>query len=152
MSPASFSCVFSSTLNTVFKRFGISLLKTISIYLITLLFVQLPTIWHLIMTLGKNEDRSKIQKRIRSKIIDPSDPSAPYRAVEVLHELRTTPDDTVKTLADIPDFCLRRYADKETLGVRDILDVQDEKQSNGKIFKKVFIYYFFSYEFNTCDR
>ncbi|CAF2697351.1 unnamed protein product [Rotaria sp. Silwood2] len=136
MSPGAFSCVFGSTWNTVFKRFGITLLKTLFIYLITFLFVQLPTFLNLIMTLGRDEDRSRLQKRIRAKITNPSDCSAPYRAVEVLDKLRTTPDEYVKTLADIPEYCLQHYADKETLGVREILDVQDEKQSNGKIFKK----------------
>ncbi|CAF1080787.1 unnamed protein product [Rotaria sordida] len=136
MSPGAFSCVFRSTVNTVFKRFGISLLKTLLIYLISLLFVQLPTFGYLIMTLGKDENRSRLQKHTRAKLIDPSDPSAPYRAVEVIDELRNTPDTHIKTLADIPEHCLQRYADKETLGVREILDIQDEKQPNGKIFKK----------------
>ncbi|CAF1639846.1 unnamed protein product [Rotaria magnacalcarata] len=136
MSPGPFSYIFGSTLSTVFKRFGITLLKTVVIYSTTLLFVQLPTLWNLIMTLGKDEDRSRRQNRTRAKLINPYDPSSPYRAVDVLDELRTTPDDNVKTLADIPDYCIQHYADKETLGVREILDVQDEKQSNGKIFKK----------------
>ncbi|CAF3774551.1 unnamed protein product [Rotaria sp. Silwood1] len=136
MFSGAFSCVFGSTLNTVFKRFGITLLKTLLIYLITLLFVQLPTFWNLIMTLGKDKDQSRLQKRTRAKLTNPSDPSAPYRAVGFETELRTTPDEHVNTLADIPDYCLQRYADKETLGVREILDVQDEKQPNGKTFKK----------------
>jgi len=138
MSLGAFTRVFGSTLNTVFKRFGVTLLKTFFIYLISLLFVQLPTLWNVIMTLGKDDKSSKIQKRIRAKLINPSDPSSPYRAIEVFDELRTTPDEHVQTLADIPDYCLERFADKETLGVREILDVQDEKQPNGKIFKKVF--------------
>jgi long-chain acyl-CoA synthetase len=92
------------------------------------------------MTLGKEDERSKLQKKIRAKLTDPSDPSSAYRAVEVLNELRTTPDENVKTLADIPDYALQRYAHKETQGVREILDVQDEKQPNGKIFKKVFLF------------
>jgi long-chain acyl-CoA synthetase len=141
MSPGAFTRVFGSTLNTVFKRFGVTLLKTFFIYLISLLFVQLPTLWNVIMTLGKDDENSKIQKRIRAKLINPSDPSSPYRAIEVFDELRTTPDEHVQTLADIPDYCLERFADKETLGVREILDVQDEKQPNGKIFKKVFVFF-----------
>jgi hypothetical protein len=80
----------------------------------------------------------KIQKRIRAKITNPLDPSSPYRAVEVLDELRAISDEHVQTLADLPDYALQHHADKETLGVREILDVEDEKQSNGKIFKKVF--------------
>lgn len=132
-----------STLDAVFKRFGVTLLRTILIYSISLFFVQLPTLWNGIMTVGKDDKRSKIQKRIRAKITNPSDPSSPYRAVEVLDELQTTPDDHVQTLADIPDYCVEHYADKETLGVREILAVEDEKQPNGKIFRKVFFCFLF---------
>jgi long-chain acyl-CoA synthetase len=130
--------MFGSTMDTVFKRFGVSILRTLLIYSISLLFVELPTFWNLIMTLGRNDERSKTQKRIRAKIINPSDPSSPYRAVEVLDELQTAPDEYVKTLADIPEHSIQHYADKETLGTREILDIEDEKQPNGKIFKKVF--------------
>ena len=53
MAFGAFSRVFGSTVNTVFKRFGISLLKALLLYSISLLFVELPTLWNLIMTLGK---------------------------------------------------------------------------------------------------
>jgi hypothetical protein len=136
MSPGVFTRVFDLIVNTIFKRFVVILLM----YLISLLFVQLPTLWNFIMRLGKNDERLKIQKRIRAKITNPLDPSSPYRAVEVLDELRAISDEHVQTLADLPDYALQHHADKETLGVREILDVEDEKQSNGKIFKKVFLY------------
>lgn len=137
MTPGVFSRLFSSTLNTVFKRFGVSLIKTFFIYLIAFLFVHLPTIWNWIMKMGKNNEKWKKQKRIRSQLLDSSDPSSPYRALEVLDELQTQPNDNIQTLADIPDYCLERFANRETLGVREILDVQDEQQPNGKVFKKV---------------
>ena len=89
------------------------------------------------MTLGRDDERWKHQKRSRAELIAPDDPSSPYRAVEVIDELRTQPNEHVRTLADIPDYSLARFAEKETLGVREILDVQDEQQPNGKIFKKV---------------
>ncbi|CAF0948680.1 unnamed protein product [Adineta steineri] len=136
MSIGAFSRVFNSSINIFFKRFGVSLVNTLLIYTISLLFVQLPTLWNVIMTLGKDNERSRLQKRIRAQLTVPSDPSSPYRAVEVLHELRTTPNEHITTLADIPDYAIERYADKETQGVREILDVEDEKQPNGKIFKK----------------
>ena len=91
------------------------------------------------MASRKINDCSNIQ-RIRARITNPSDPSSPYRAIQTLNELRSTPDENIKTLADIPDYCLQCYADKETLGVREILDVQDEQQANGKIFKKVLLF------------
>ncbi|CAF1359072.1 unnamed protein product [Adineta ricciae] len=123
--------VFSSTVNTVFKRFGTTIVKTIMIYSIALFFVEIPTFWHLMIRIGKT----------------------PYRAIEVLDGLLTTPHDRVNTLADIPDHALENFADKETQGVREILAVEDEKQPNGKIFKKFVLgnYKFTTYR-ETCDR
>ena len=56
--------------------------------------------------------------------------------LKYLMNFKHQPEDDVETLADIPDLCLQRYADKETMGVRQIIDVEDEKQPNGKVFKK----------------
>jgi long-chain acyl-CoA synthetase len=138
MSPTAFSRVLGTTANTVFRRFLLSLIRATLIYTIALLFVHLPTFWRYIMTLGKDDDKRGKQKRLRAKLRDDEDPSSPYRAVEVLDELRTQPEDEVETLAVIPDLCLQRHADKETMGVRQILDIEDETQPNGKLFKKVF--------------
>jgi len=142
MSPGAFGRVFSSSVNTVFRRFFLALIRASLIYLISLLFVELPTFWRYMTTLGKDDNKVVKQKRVRAKITDDSDPSSPYRAVEVLNELQTQPEDDVETLAVIPDLCLQRHPDKETLGVRQILDVEDEIQPNGKVFKKVFIFIF----------
>jgi len=94
------------------------------------------------ITLGKKDDTSEKQRKVRAKLTDDSDPSSPYRDVEVLDKLQIQPEKKVSTLAVIPDLCLKRYADKETMGVRKILDVEDEKQPNGKIYKKVFDFIF----------
>ena len=146
MSPNAFTRLFSSAANTVFKRFVVSLLRTSLIYLIALLFVQLPTLVNLIMTMGQNDDQHEKQKKVRSKLIDSSDPSSPVRAMDVLNQLENQPEEDVETLAVIPDLCLERFPDKETMGVREILDVEDEKQPNGKIFKKFILG---EYQFRT---
>ncbi|CAF1363791.1 unnamed protein product [Adineta steineri] len=142
MSPTAFSRIFGSTVNTVFRRFLLSLIRATLIYIIAFLFVHLPTFWNYVMTLGKDDNKVNKQKRARAKLTEDSDPSSPYRAVEVLKKLRTQPDDEVETLADIPDLCLERHADKETMGVRQIIDVEDEVQPNSKVFKKVFKFLF----------
>ena len=98
------------------------------------MFVQLPTFWNYAVTLGKDDQKRTKQKRLRAKLTDDSDPSSPYRAVDVLDELRSQPEDDVETLAVIPHLALERHADKETMGVRQILDVEDEKQPNGIFF------------------
>jgi long-chain acyl-CoA synthetase len=140
-----------SNLKTAFKRFILPILRSLLMGIISILFVHIPALCYFLITFGKIDEKSQSQKRIRAKLIDPSDPSSPYRAIEVIDELQTTPDEYVKTLADIPDYALEHYADRETLGVREVLDVQDEKQPNGKIFKKVrffkrknlsFLYYY----------
>ena len=137
MSSNAFTRILSSTVDIIFKRFLVTLIRTIFGYLISLLFVQLPRLFHYMITLGKDKERSEKQNRVRAKLTDVSDPSSPYRAVEVLEKLETHPEKKLETLAVIPDLCLKRYADKETMGVREIHDVVDEKQKNGKVFKKV---------------
>ena len=69
--------------------------------------------------------------------VDPSDPSSAYRAVESLHGLQDQLDEKIETLADVPQRCAERYPTKQTLGTRKILAIEQEKQSNGKVFKKV---------------
>ncbi|CAF0875128.1 unnamed protein product, partial [Didymodactylos carnosus] len=128
------------------KHFLVTIIKTAFSYLIALLFVQLPLLSASIITIGKVPDKYKQQKRLRAKRVDPNDPSSPYRAEEVQQELQPILEEQVQTLADIPDLTVQRFADRETLGVREILDVQDEKQSNGKVFKKFILG---EYKFST---
>lgn len=141
------------TINTVFRRFLVAIVRTLLIYLISLLFVQIPTCWNYLMTYGQDDLKSRKQNRIRAKLVDDNDPSSPYRAIEVLDQLQNQPEDDIQTLACIPDLCLQRYPDKETMGVRQVLDIQDEKQPNGKVFKKFVLG---EYEFTTyrqaCQR
>lgn len=148
MPPPAFSRLFGSTVNTVFKRFLLSLIRTSLIYLIAFLFVHLPTLWNYLLNWGKNDQIHFKQKEIRAKLTDDNDPSSPYRAVQVLKELKNQPEDQIETLADIPEVCLQRYPKRETMGVREILGVEDEKQTNGKIFKKYSLgdYHFQTYE------
>lgn len=153
MSPGVFSRIFGSTVNTVFKRFVVSLIRASLIYLIALLFVQLPTFWDYITTLGKDNTKREKQKRLRAKLTDDDDPSSPYRAIQVLHGLKNQPENIIETLADIPDLCLQRFPDKQTMGVREVLRVEDETQPNGKVFKKYILgeYQFTTYK-NACQR
>ena len=111
--------------------------RTLFGHLVSLLFVQLPRLFHYMIRMGRKDDTFEKQKRVRAKLTDESDPLSPYRAVEVLDQLHTRIEKKVETLAAIPDWCLQHHANKETMGVRDILDVEDEKQPNGKVFKKV---------------
>lgn len=114
--------------------------------LIVVLTVQIPRGVEFIGTVGKKNEVREKQGRIRAKLIDEDDPLSPYRAVEVLDKLQTQPEGRVNTLAVIPDLCLQRHADKQTMGVREIVNVEEEKQSNGKVFKKV------CFDFGICSK
>ena len=130
-------------LKSGFKRFILPSLRSLLMGIIAILFVHIPAVCYFLYTFGKVNEKSRNHRRVRAKLTNPDDPSSPYRAIEVTDELQTTPDEYVKTLADIPDYCVERYADRETLGVRDFLAIEDEKQPNGKIFKKVFLFVIF---------
>jgi hypothetical protein len=143
MSQNIFTRVLRSLKDIIFKRIFGTLLKALFECLILLLFVQLPALCYYAITLGKHNEKNEKQKRIRAKLTDESDPLSPYRAMEVLDKLQNQPEEAVETLADIPDLCLLRYANKETMGVREITDVEEEKQPNGKVFKKVLFLFLF---------
>ncbi|CAF3295265.1 unnamed protein product [Rotaria sp. Silwood2] len=153
MSANIFIRALRSITDFIFKRFFGRIIKALFECLITLLFIQLPGFFYYTITFGKHDEKKEKQTRIRAKLTNDSDPSSPYRATEVLDELQNQPEVAVKTLADIPDLCLHRYTDKETMGVREIIDVNEEKQPNGKIVKK---FSFGEYKFTTyreaCSR
>ena len=139
---------FRFKVKPAFKSYILPSLRMILMSIISLLFVQIPTLIRLLVTFGKVDEKSVQRKRIRAVLTDPNDPSSPYRAVEARDELLNTPDQRIRTLADIPDYCVEHYGDKETLGVRELYAIQDEKQATGKIFKKVFLLPFETKEIN----
>ena len=87
--------------------------------------------------MGQNEEKRSEQNKRRCRLVDLDDPSSPYRAMEVISQLDNQPEEELNTLADITQLVLQRHSTKQTMGTRQILDVQDEKQPNGKVFKKV---------------
>lgn len=127
----------NSPLHFMYSRIFLKCIRAVFLCFITILFVHLPTLFSLIMRLGKRNVREKNQNRLRAKRTNLLDPSSPYRALETLDQLQTQIDKKVSTLADIPDFCYRQYADRRTMGTRQVLDVEEEKQENGKVFTKV---------------
>ncbi|CAF1053768.1 unnamed protein product [Adineta ricciae] len=130
----------------IFRRYLGRLIKRLFGLYISLLFVYIPSLVYYALTLGKPNETYQKQKRLRAKQVDESDPSSPYRAIESLEKLHEQPEQGIETLADIPYVCLERYGDKETMGVRDVTNVEEEKQPNGKIFKK---FAFGEYRFTT---
>ncbi|XP_053404171.1 long-chain-fatty-acid--CoA ligase 4-like [Mercenaria mercenaria] len=84
-------------------------------------------------------EKLKRSNRLKAKRIEES-PDSPYRAVDVaLKELTTTPFPECRTLDDLFIRAVRIYGGKKCLGTREVLREEDEKQPNGKVFKKVIL-------------
>ncbi len=74
-------------------------------------------------------------KSTLSKIVNPSDPSSPYRSTIApeLTKLETKDTNIYEEFA----AAARKYWYNQTLGVREVLSIDDEMQPNGKVFKKL---------------
>lgn len=64
------------------------------------------------------------------------DESGPYRAVECLGGLNTQLNEC-DTLDDLFVNSVRKFSNLKCLGYRELLREEDEKQPNGRVFKKV---------------
>ncbi|XP_025080298.1 long-chain-fatty-acid--CoA ligase 4-like isoform X2 [Pomacea canaliculata] len=78
-----------------------------------------------------------------------SDPFAPWRSVDVPGELTTTLFPECVTLDDLFVRAVKLYANEKCLGTRELLREEDEKQPNGRVFKKVVLG---EYEWLTYER
>ena len=84
--------------------------------------------------LSDREKQNRIKKKSPlAKLTDPRDPRSPYRCVESPELFRI--DENVN-LYDKFEEAWQMYADVQTLGTREVFAIEDEKQSNGKVFKK----------------
>ena len=68
MSSSLFTRVFSTTLNSVFKRFLVSLIRVTLIYLISFFLVQLPSLWKQILSMGQNEEKTSAVHFLRFEL------------------------------------------------------------------------------------
>ena len=69
-----------------------------------------------------------------SALSDSSDTKSPY--VSTLSSELIRIDDPKANLYDEFAKVYKQFADKQTMGVREIISIDDEKQPNGKVFKK----------------
>lgn len=72
---------------------------------------------------------------VLSRQVDPSDPSSPYRSTLTNDIVRLDGDKYNNIYKTFAEAC-KAYADQPTMGVRDCLNLEDEVQPNGKVFKK----------------
>ncbi|KHJ99260.1 AMP-binding enzyme [Oesophagostomum dentatum] len=72
-----------------------------------------------------------------AKPVKDGDPSSAWRHITTVDkELRTCSFENCRTLADQWNETVRKYADRDCFGTREVLSVHYEKQKNGKIFEK----------------
>lgn len=64
-------------------------------------------------------------------------PEGPYRAVESIEALATQNFEGVDTLDKLFLHAVKRFSQAPCLGTREVLSEEEEKQANGKLFKKV---------------
>uniref|UniRef100_A0A8C7Y6S3 long-chain-fatty-acid--CoA ligase n=1 Tax=Oryzias sinensis TaxID=183150 RepID=A0A8C7Y6S3_9TELE len=82
---------------------------------------------------GSEEDRAKIMKS-RSIL---GCPEGPYRAVCASKSLVAVLRPGVDTLDKIFAYAATQFPHRDCLGTREVISEEDERQSNGKVFKKV---------------
>ncbi len=107
-------------------------------YIIILPFLFVVSIIDFIIGLVvpyKYEDPELPDKNaLLSDLTDKSDPNSAYRSTlnpDLVHL-----DDPDTNIYEEFTKCVKKYWDKKTLGIREILSIDDEIQPNGKVFKK----------------
>uniref|UniRef100_A0A667ZSV2 long-chain-fatty-acid--CoA ligase n=1 Tax=Myripristis murdjan TaxID=586833 RepID=A0A667ZSV2_9TELE len=93
---------------------------------------------------GSEEDRAR---RMKARSVSGS-PEGPYRAVSSTKRLVTSMHLGVDTLDKVFEYAAQRFPYRDCLGTREVISEEDERQNNGKVFKKVILgeYRWLSYE------
>ncbi|XP_068440657.1 long-chain-fatty-acid--CoA ligase 3a [Clinocottus analis] len=93
---------------------------------------------------GTEEERAA-RAKARSA---PGCPEGPYRAVSAANGLATSLRPGVDTLDKVFEYAATRFPHRDCLGTRELVSEEDERQGNGKVFKKVVLgeYRWLSYE------
>ncbi|MEQ2177709.1 hypothetical protein GOODEAATRI_006425, partial [Goodea atripinnis] len=82
---------------------------------------------------GSEEERAK-RPKARSVL---GRPEGPYRAVSTTKRLLSSLHPGVDTLDKMFEYAAVRFPHRDCLGMREVVTEEDERQSNGKVFKKV---------------
>uniref|UniRef100_A0A667ZMP9 long-chain-fatty-acid--CoA ligase n=1 Tax=Myripristis murdjan TaxID=586833 RepID=A0A667ZMP9_9TELE len=86
-------------------------------------------------------------RRMKARSVSGS-PEGPYRAVSSTKRLVTSMHLGVDTLDKVFEYAAQRFPYRDCLGTREVISEEDERQNNGKVFKKVILgeYRWLSYE------
>ncbi|XP_008300088.1 long-chain-fatty-acid--CoA ligase 3 [Stegastes partitus] len=93
---------------------------------------------------GSEEERAK---RAKARSLEGC-PEGPYRAVSATKRLVTSLHPGVDTLDKVFEYAATRFPHRDCLGTREVMSEEDERQGNGKVFKKVVLgeYRWLSYQ------
>uniref|UniRef100_A0AAZ3NZA2 long-chain-fatty-acid--CoA ligase n=1 Tax=Oncorhynchus tshawytscha TaxID=74940 RepID=A0AAZ3NZA2_ONCTS len=83
--------------------------------------------------LGSEQERAQ---RLKARSVT-GHPAGPYRAMGATKRLVSSLHPGVDTLDKVFEDASRRFPDRDCLGTREVVMEEDERQSNGKFFKKV---------------
>ncbi|CAB1349162.1 unnamed protein product, partial [Coregonus sp. 'balchen'] len=82
--------------------------------------------------LGSEQERAQ---RLKAQSVT-GRPAGPYRAMSTTKRLVSSLHPGVDTLDKVFEDASRRFPDRDCLGTREVVMEEDERQSNGKVFKK----------------
>nr|XP_046171662.1 fatty acid CoA ligase Acsl3-like [Oncorhynchus gorbuscha] len=85
--------------------------------------------------LGSEQERAQ---RLKARSVT-GRPAGPYRAMGATKRLVSSLHPGVDTLDKVFEDASRRFSDRDCLGTREVVMEEDERQSNGKFFKKVIL-------------
>ncbi|XP_055736531.1 fatty acid CoA ligase Acsl3-like isoform X3 [Salvelinus fontinalis] len=85
--------------------------------------------------LGSEQERAQ---RLKAQSVT-GRPAGPYRAMGATKRLVSSLHPGVDTLDKVFEDASRRFPDRDCLGTREVVMEEDERQSNGKVFKKVIL-------------
>ncbi|XP_045580677.1 fatty acid CoA ligase Acsl3 [Salmo salar] len=85
--------------------------------------------------LGSEQERAQ---RLKARSVT-GRPAGPYRAMGATKRLVSSLHPGVDTLDKVFEDASRRFHDRDCLGTREVVMEEDERQSNGKFFKKVIL-------------
>lgn len=82
---------------------------------------------------GSEEDRAK-RPKAHSLM---GRPEGPYRAVGSVKKLVASLQPGLDTLDKMFEYAARRFPNRDCLGTREVISEEDERQCDGKVYKKV---------------
>ncbi|KAI7800817.1 long-chain-fatty-acid--CoA ligase 3a [Triplophysa rosa] len=102
---------------------------------------------YLLMRSSDSESLSECSRRVKARSVS-AHPEGPYRDMSALKTLSMCMQPEVNTLDRVFEASVRRYPEHDCLGTRELLSEEDERQEDGRVFKKVILgeYRWMSYD------